>query len=1655
MPDVIYEPLRRARNIKPLSSDGGEIFSFGDLGKGVVSGAEGFGRSIVGLADTVTGGDLIPDSWSEDRYFDRPETLVGGFAESLTQFGLGFFTSGLGWAGRAGKVVSAFQKARTVAGEANLAAKAAGVAFATARGSIADFVAFDGHDGRLSNLLESFPELQNPVTEYLQADENDSELEGRLKNVIEGRLADVGMFGIAKVFGLALKGYKRGLKAAKRGLDEGLQLEDAAELARREAYSPELQEELAAAQFDGVPDTVGSTLQSVTANAPSLVTAQAKLDPKVWGTDADLKAKADDVPLVGQLRLETISRKAARDASTRDVKGGVAEGLFTAAEGGKYLEDALKAVGPEIAPANVPIIRNFVASVGKRLLGDVDLKFAKGLPGTNDVTGLTPAGRIHFPSQTITLADSAIETGELSTTLLHELWHSLERYLGVEEVVDFRRQFSADREAFIASGGPGAEQLAKNQPLDPRAFDHLDEASRRIAFDRAYGFTNESEYFAVNMTGKTLAQLKDNKLLSFGRSWFVALGEAFAEKFGSKASNEIFNSFIKGERTKYRVVSNRPLVNRADVGLNAMKPKVTEPALKKLDEAQAKVRKAVKDVQGSTEGDLKASEILRDPYAVQEVVGQYEPFIRASNLSLADGEVEFLRAAEHIANRQTAGTIKETRGRMDSAKAVAEDTVGVLTEVMGSKAMPKSTLEAVIELASKAGEAGLKAFHLLGLSRAALTKFSRDVAASVVELKPKLAAGSQSDLEVAALLRQVEKFGDLAVNIRNAVFTTGKSLRKLKDAPSGGAFKALKALEEGKIPSAATEAPATAAKPTEIATEAPKAPEAVPAAEAPVAAPKAATGELPFTDEAVRPEAPSVTNGQPATAPAPEAPAPAKDYEIVKTPEPTTPADKAVARQQGRIDKLIGELGLTDEQAKAIIERFGGRKSALKFLNGLSAFADDPEVMAKIFSGTNEGTRQAWMQAGGDLTKFAKAIREEAGERGWKDKFMEWYMNSLLSGPKTIATNAFGGVIPAVWRPLELAIGGLGRAVTRGDLRSLSEPLMYMTQMVADAGDAWRIAKRAFKAEEPQLLGDVAGVLEGSRAKAISARGFGVADASAAGKTWNTIGRFVRLPATTLTASDEFWKQLAFRSEARIQAFRKGLQEGMSAKDAKTYADTVLPNLTSKDGVARTRNAMLAEARENVAKDPANAGLDEDALAELAKDEADRLIQVNKDAGFEDITEEARKWAEEATFTRALGNGNMVDNAGRKIQDFMADYPLMRVLLPFVRTPINILKFSYDRMDLPGVLGLALKKTAKLKETNVLYTRLVEDIAKGGYHAQDATARLAFGMSTSVLIATMAANGTITGTGPQNRAQRNALEATGWQPLSFKVGDTYVSYARMDPAATTLGVIADFYEASKAAPSSETSLLTSTFAGIVASVTQNMTRKSYLVGMSEALEMVQNPLQRAPRMLARTVAPIVAPTFFSQTTTATDPWMREIQGVIGEIRSRYGDRDIEVRRDALGAPIKRRKSLGGEEFSPLNAVLPIDAREASNDPVRNEMARLQHGFTPAKDSYAGIDLRGIKAGEDSSAYNRWMELHQEVKIDGRGIEAALQRLIGSDRYKRMADDADGSAGLESPKVAAINAVIGKYRRKAFNALAKESPDVASEYARVQRARMKR
>ena len=102
---------------------------------------------------------------------------------------------------------------------ANVATKGRALVAGTAAGAATDFLAFDGYEDRLSSVLKELPEdhiLRNAVTDYLAADEDDSAMEGRFKNTLEGAILGTVFAGAGNAIFSSVKAFKQTRQIKKK-----------------------------------------------------------------------------------------------------------------------------------------------------------------------------------------------------------------------------------------------------------------------------------------------------------------------------------------------------------------------------------------------------------------------------------------------------------------------------------------------------------------------------------------------------------------------------------------------------------------------------------------------------------------------------------------------------------------------------------------------------------------------------------------------------------------------------------------------------------------------------------------------------------------------------------------------------------------------------------------------------------------------------------------------------------------------------------------------------------------------------------------------------------------------------------------------------------------------------------------------------------------------------------------------------------------------------------------------------------------------------------------------------------------------------------------------------------------------------------------------
>jgi len=402
-------------------------------------------------------------------------------------------------------------------------------------------------------------------------------------------------------------------------------------------------------------------------------------------------------------------------------------------------------------------------------------------------------------------------------------------------------------------------------------------------------------------------------------------------------------------------------------------------------------------------------------------------------------------------------------------------------------------------------------------------------------------------------------------------------------------------------------------------------------------------------------------------------------------------------------------------------------------------------------------------------------------------------------------------------------------------------------------------------------------------------------------------GSVIRTPTRLLSAEDEFFKGIARRMELAGMSVREAAKEGHTGAAAKARAAELLANPTDD---------MLARSFE---------------------------------------------YGRYLTFQNALGP------VGRHVTAITEAMPALKLILPFVRTPTNILKFAAERSPLAPLM-----KTWR------------NDLRAGGAKADMAIARAMVGTGVAASIFQLAQDGKITGGGPADREAKRLLQRTGWQPYSFKIGDKYVSYQRLDPYSTTIGTAADIVDLQRYMTDKqrdESAMLVGT------AILHNLGNKTWLSGLSDALEALNDPDRSLQNFTSRMAGSIAVPALVAQAARTADPVLREARAPLDRIRSRVPglSSGLYPRRDVFGRAITTEGGLGPDIIS------PIWASTDKPDATVNALLEVGAHVTAPGKKVAGRELTPAE-------YDQWQV------IVGDTIKPELDALVSFPGWKQIPAD---------------------------------------------------
>ena len=676
---------------------------------------------------------------------------------------------------------------------------------------------------------------------------------------------------------------------------------------------------------------------------------------------------------------------------------------------------------------------------------------------------------------------------------------------------------------------------------------------------------------------------------------------------------------------------------------------------------------------------------------------------------------------------------------------------------------------------------------------------------------------------------------------------------------------------------------------------------------------------------------------------------------------------------------------------------------------------------------------------------------------------MTWlFKNSILSGPSTSAVNILSGVLSMIYMPAERAFGHaalslVGQSTMSAAARELRVYRGYLTafsQVWNDASTApcWKNIKASWEQE-----GNSVAMGSGSSpmGEFVPRRPI-ASDNPAISKVADKVGMPTQRwdPATKSyqttvfgTALDWFGKLAG--TPTRLMGT---IDETLSIVSAQAEGREII--IDSADAAIKANPALLAKYVDTKMKevfDDVGALFSEDAVRARIMREAKAAGHTPGDGGWRMYVQNqmARQWhapqgldrennillqkiaakvrsrVEESTFKRdydTIIEGNTIGpaaigNLGKAASGLVQQVPALGMIIPFVKTPTNLAAWALERS--PSSAG------------RMLYKQWQNPELRG-----EVMGRLCAGTLMYGTMMTLAMSGKLTGRGPNDPNVRKALVDSGWQPNSFKIGETWVQYARMDPLATIFGMAADMVEIASHKYTDQDFLnATDAIAKVsIGTIANNLVNKTYLAGLKGTLDAITSWETKGDAFVKQYAGSFV-PNIIAQSNLVMNDDLAAPQGALDAIRSRIPglSHTVDRRRNALGEPMENNTEA-------WNLAMPTVTTKTSNDPVRRELANLLVGFAPpAPQLDGGINLTQHKNGSGQSAYDRYQQLTSQVEVGGRNLHDRLAQLIGSDTYQRMPDKAVD--GVETSRVGMLRSEISRYRRHALTQLGQEFPDI--------------
>lgn len=585
---------------------------------------------------------------------------------------------------------------------------------------------------------------------------------------------------------------------------------------------------------------------------------------------------------------------------------------------------------------------------------------------------------------------------------------------------------------------------------------------------------------------------------------------------------------------------------------------------------------------------------------------------------------------------------------------------------------------------------------------------------------------------------------------------------------------------------------------------------------------------------------------------------------------------------------------------KASTKLFGNMKSLMSMLEqsgkGIDSngAVDMVDMVRKLKAASADGSIDV-------DTALGTAVKKTIKDPTLGQKFSEAITNIYTSGIQTAVVNALSPPVKMLLNGIESAI----LTVTPGSSKFLQFRRAGST--LSALTDAFReslfFAKTGFlEGQALDNLGDVAGSIGRNQTKPSS-------------KAEQILGDVIRTVGTRPSVGiDEFFKTYFRKMELYDQFHKLAYSGRFKGKERDIYNALKKIDVSDKDWAVQLAKANIP-------------GVKEDELSRIA--------------------DAAKEYAKLNTFQADLGK------LGNDLLKLKSNNPAAALIIPFVKTPINILKEGVSYIPglnlIPGMTPARILRdeNGRIKYDSKGRPKTVSYLTK-----EQLAARTVMGTAAAVTLAQHVFNNEITGSYPKDPGKRAAMIAAGTPEYAIKVGDKWIPYGRVEPLATTLGFVADSMKIlqdtiAKNPNDRKAGEIASQVTGALAN---NLANKTFLQGLAGVVQAINDP-ERHGSAFVKGFSSLAVPGAIAQFSKASDPNQRIAQTFGEAVLNR-----IPGQREQLP---ERYNLFGGVAENPMQGIAAftgVPIRSAVQTPEQKLVSDLGIDYEMPSKKLKGVEL---------------------------------------------------------------------------------------------------